>query len=225
VECSAAKCRGAQPLSSRFPSMLLNAPKFSHKKFCFLLSRWLAGRFTRKQDRVGTRREVDADRILREACRGALVATTHTGEKSTDEAGADVITTGVTGAFTFTAFQAGRITYWLAEWRCSLHTFRALLSRWAGRITYWFAALALSTHALLPLIAAVEALAAVILVSIKVYAPVVAAVLAFRAATNLIVSPPNAVPRAALGVPPTFPAQTPAIVGPSNPWNGGQRSP
>jgi hypothetical protein len=223
VECSAAKCRGAQPLSSRFPSMLLNAPRFSHKKFCFLSGRWLAGRFTNKEYRVGTRRDVDADRILREVCGGALVATTHTGNKSTDEAGADVTTT-VTGAFTFTAFQAGRITYWLAEWRCSLHTFRALLSRWAGRITYWFAALALSTHALLPLIAAVEALATVILVSVKVYAPVVAATLAFRAAANLVISPPDAVLRAALGVPPTFPPQTPAIVGPGYPWNGGQGS-
>jgi hypothetical protein len=79
-------------------------------------------------------------------------------------------------------------------------------------------------HALLPLLTAVEALATVILVSIKVYAPVVATGLAFRAATNLVVSTPYAVPRAALGVPPTFPSQTPAIVGPGHPWEGGQRS-
>jgi hypothetical protein len=86
------------------------------------------------------------------------------------------------------------------------------------------AALAHPTHALLPLRALVEAFATVILVSIKVYAPVVAATLAFRAAANLVVSSPDAVPRAALGVPPTFPAQTPAIVGPGNPWEGGQGS-
>ena len=116
--------------------MLLNAPRFSHKKFGFLLSRWLAGRFTQKEDRVGIRRDVDADRILREVCGGALVATIHSGNRSTDEAGADV-TTPVTGAFTVTAF---------------------------------------------------------------------------RAAADLIISPPDAVLRAALEVPTTFPAQTPATV-------------
>jgi hypothetical protein len=83
---------------------------------------------------------------------------------------------------------------------------------------------ALPPYALLSLIAAVSAAAAVALVCLQVYAPVFAAGLALRAAANLIISPPNAVPRAALGVPTTFPAQTPAIVGPSHPWEGGQRS-
>jgi hypothetical protein len=61
------------------------------------------------------------------------------------------------------------------------------------------AALALPTHALLPLIAAVEALATVILVSIKVHAPLSAASLARRAATNLVIPPPYAVPSASSG--------------------------
>ena len=203
--------------------MLLNAPRFSHKKFGFLLSRWLAGRHTQKEDRVGIRRDVDADRILLEVCGGALVATTHTGNRSTDEAGADVTTT-VTGAFTVTAFRAARGTYWVAEWHCPLRTLRAHLSLWAGRITYWFAALALPTHALLPRGAAVEALATVALVSLPVDAPIAAAGLAGRAAANLVISTPDAVPGAALGVPPTFPSQTPAVVGPGYPWEGGQRS-
>jgi hypothetical protein len=82
---------------------------------------------------------------------------------------------------------------------------------------------ALPAYALLSLIAAVSAATAVALVCLQVYAPVFAAGLALRAAANLVVSPPNAVLRAALGVPPTFPAQTPAIVGPSHPWKGGQR--
>ena len=56
--------------------------------------------------------------------------------------------------------------------------------------------MALPMHALLPLIAAVAAAATVILVYIKVYAPVFAATLAFRAATNLLISPPDAVLRA-----------------------------
>jgi hypothetical protein len=98
-------------------------------------------------------------------------------------------------------------------------TMHALLSLWAGRITYWFAALALPLHALLLLLTAVEAFATVILVSVKVYAPVVAAPLAFGAAANLVVSPPDAVPRAALRVPTTLPSQAPAIViGQGNPW-------
>ena len=202
--------------------MLLNALRFSHKKFCFLLGRWLAGRFTQKEERVGIRRDVDADRKPREVCGGALVATTHTGNRSTDEAGADVTTT-VTGAFTVTAFRAARGTYWVAEWHCpryrTLHAHRSL---WAGRITYWFASAAPTLHALLPLLTAVEALATVILVSLEVYAPVLAAGLAFRAAANLVVPPPYAVPRAALGIPPTSPSQSPAIVGPGHPWEGGQ---
>ena len=94
----------------------------------------------------------------------------------------------------------------------------------AGPAVGYTPAAALPIHALHPIIAAVEAFATVILVSIKVYAPVVAAVLAFRAGANLLVSPPNAVLRAALGVPPTFPSQTPAIVGPGYPWEGGQGS-
>jgi hypothetical protein len=78
-------------------------------------------------------------------------------------------------------------------------------------------------YALLSLCTAVEAAATVILVSIKVYAPVVAASLAFRAATNLVVSPPDAVLRAALGVPTTFPPQTPAIIiGQGHRWYGAQ---
>ena len=83
---------------------------------------------------------------------------------------------------------------------------------------------ALPAYALLSLIAAVSAAAAVALVCLQVYAPVFAAGLALRAAANLVVSPPNAVLRAALEVPPTFPPQTPAIVGPGHPWQGGQRS-
>ena len=79
-------------------------------------------------------------------------------------------------------------------------------------------------HALLVLRAAVEAFATVIVVSIKVYAPLVAGGLAFRAVANLNISLPDAVPRAALGVPPTLPSQAPAIVGPSNPWHGGHCS-
>ena len=53
---------------------------------------------------------------------------------------------------------------------------------------------ALPPYALLSLIAAVEAFATVALVCLQVYAPDVAAGLAFRAAANLVVSPPNAVP-------------------------------
>ena len=101
----------------------------------------------------------------------------------------------------------------------------ALLSIWAGRITYWFAApLAHPLHALLPFIAAVGAAATVILVSLKVYAPVVAASLAFRAAADLLVSPPYAVVRAALGVPTAPATETPAIVvvGQGHPGHGGQ---
>ncbi len=63
------------------------------------------------------------------------------------------------------------------------------------------AALALTLHALLPLRTAVEALATVALVCLKVYAPVVLAAGPARgAAANLVVSPSDAVPRAALGV-------------------------
>jgi hypothetical protein len=203
--------------------MLLNALRFFSEKFSFLLSLLWAGPFTRKEDCVGTRRQVDADRILREVCGGALVATTHNGTRS--KAGADVTTT-VTAAPTFTyALRAARSTYWYAEWRCPLLTLHAHLSLWAARSTYWFASAAHPVHAILSLIAAVEAFATVILVSLKVYAPVVAATLAFRAGANLIISPPNAVPRATLGVPPTFPSQTPAIIiGSGNPWEGGQGS-
>jgi hypothetical protein len=85
-------------------------------------------------------------------------------------------------------------------------------------------AAALPIHALHPIIAAVEAAATVILVSIKVYTPVVAATLALGAGTNLLVFPPDAVLRAALGVPPTCPSQAPAIVGPGCTWEGGQGS-
>src|ERR671920_1341301 len=86
------------------------------------------------------------------------------------------------------------------------------------------AALALTLHALLPLCTAVEAATAVALVCLEVYAPVVAAPLAFRAATNLVVSPPYAVLQAALRVPTTFPPQSPAIIiGQGHPWYGGQR--
>jgi hypothetical protein len=78
-------------------------------------------------------------------------------------------------------------------------------------------------YALLSICTAVEAAATVALVCLEVYAPVVAAPLAFRAATNLVVSAPDAVPRAALGVPATFPPQTPAIViCQGYPWEGGQ---
>src|SRR5215213_3049963 len=86
------------------------------------------------------------------------------------------------------------------------------------------AALALPTHALLSRCTAVEAFATVILVSLEVYAPEATATLAFRAAANLIISPPNAVLRAALGVPPAFPSQTPAIIRPGYPWEGAKRS-
>jgi hypothetical protein len=80
-------------------------------------------------------------------------------------------------------------------------------------------------YALLSICTAVEAAATVALVCLEVYAPVVAAPLAFRAATNLVVSAPYAVPGAALGVPATFPPQTPAVVGPGHPRHGGQRGP
>ena len=86
-------------------------------------------------------------------------------------------------------------------------------TRWSARPAY----------ALLSLCTAVEALATVILVFLQVYAPalstgLLAEGLAFRAGANLVVSTPNAVPRAALGVPPTFPSQTPAIIRQGNPW-------
>jgi hypothetical protein len=194
-------------------------PEVFSEKFSSLLSLLCAGPFTRKEGSRGSR-VVDADRILREDCRGALGATTHNG--STSKGDADVTTT-VTGDPTETcAFRAARSTYWCAEW--PLRTLHALLSLWAGRIAYWFAAAAHTLHTLLPLLTAVEAFATVILVSIKVYAPNSAAGLAFRAATNLVVPAPYAVLRAALGVPPAFPSQTPAIVGPGYPRHGGQGS-
>ena len=79
-------------------------------------------------------------------------------------------------------------------------------------------ALALPTHAFLSLCAAVEAFATVTLAGLQVDAPVIAAGPAFGAGAHLVVPPPYAVPRAALGVPATFPAQSPAIVGPGHPW-------
>ena len=94
----------------------------------------------------------------------------------------------------------------------------------AGRITYWFASGAHPLHALLPLLTAVEAFATVVLVSIKVYAPVVAAALAFRAAANLVVSPPDAVSSSSTGssLLSSLP-RTPAIVGPGCTWEEGTR--
>ena len=81
-------------------------------------------------------------------------------------------------------------------------------------------------HALLSLCAAVEAAAAVILVCLPIDAPISAAGPAFGAGANLVVPPPYAVPRTALGVPAAFPPQTPAIVvGPGHPRNGGQSGP
>jgi hypothetical protein len=195
------------------------------EKFSFLLSLLWAGRCTRKDFCGGTRREVDADRSPLEVCGGALVATIHKPLISGDADG----TTTVTGGETETCSRAARSTYWLAEWRFPVPTLHALVSLWAAiaaahRLPWWAAAFAHPTHALLPLIAAVEAFATVILVSLSVYAPISAATLAFRAGANLVISTPDAVPRAALGVSPTFPSQTPAIVGSGYPWYGGQRS-
>jgi hypothetical protein len=123
-------------------------PEVFSEKFSFLLSLLWAGRFTRKEDCVGTRCQVDADRILREVCGGTLVATTH--KDTSSKGGADVTTT-VTAAHTATcAFRAARSTYWFAEWRLPRrHTLHALLSLWAGRITYWFASAAPTLHTLL----------------------------------------------------------------------------
>ena len=87
------------------------------------------------------------------------------------------------------------------------------------------ATLAHPAHALLPLRAAVGAAAAVPLVGLQVHAPVVAAGLAFRAAANLVVPPPYAVLRAALGVPTASATETPAIVvGQGHPRHGSQRA-
>ena len=93
----------------------------------------------------------------------------------------------------------------------------------AGPAIGYTPAAAHTIHALLPLRAAVGAAPAVPLVGLKVYAPHSAASLAFRAAANLVISAPDAVLRAALGVPTTFPAQTPATVRPGHPWYGRQR--
>jgi hypothetical protein len=113
-------------------------PEVFSEKFSFLLSRLWAGRCTRKEDCVGTRRKVDAARSLGCVCGGALGATTHKPRRSS-KGGADVTTT-VTGGRTETcAFRAARSTYWLAEWRFPRRTFHALLVLWAGRITYWSA--------------------------------------------------------------------------------------
>jgi hypothetical protein len=87
----------------------------------------------------------------------------------------------------------------------------------AGLAIRYTRRLALPPHALLSLCTAVEAFAIVALICLEVYAPVLAATLAFRAGASLIISPPNAVLRAALGVPPTCPSQAPAIVAQATP--------
>jgi hypothetical protein len=152
--------KGPNLVHKTLPLDAFERPEVFSAKFSLLLTRWLAGRLTRKEDCVGSRRDVDADRKLREFCGGALVATTHSGDRSTDEAGAHVTTT-VTGALTVTAFQAARGTYWVAEWHCPRLTLRAHLSLWAARSTYWFASGAHTLHTLLPLCTAVGAAATV----------------------------------------------------------------
>jgi hypothetical protein len=84
---------------------------------------------------------------------------------------------------------------------------------------------ALPAHAFAALGAAVGAATTVALVFLKVYAPVVAASLAFRAATNFVVSTPDAVPRAALGVPPTFPAKRLQSLAQANPGTEAKAAP
>jgi hypothetical protein len=85
-------------------------PEVFSEKFSFLLSLLRAGPFTRKEASPSV---ADADRIVREVCGGALVATIHHG--ITSKGDADVTTT-VTGAATFTcAFRAARSTYWVTQ--------------------------------------------------------------------------------------------------------------
>lgn len=89
------------------------------------------------------------------------------------------------------------------------HTLRPLRTAVAAAATVVFISLQVDAVAVATSLVrstTLGAAATVALVGLEVHAPISAATLAFRAAANLVISTPNAVPRAALGVPTTFPA-------------------